>query len=108
MGVAVSWENVCKLYNQIPVVNNLSFTINKGEMFGLLGPNGAGKSTTIRMLTTLTKPTSGKIEVGGFDITKESLQVKRSIGVVLQQTSLVMGNGEWVMRNGKKLVIENI
>jgi ABC-2 type transport system ATP-binding protein len=108
MGVAVSWENVCKLYNQIPVVNNLSFTINKGEMFGLLGPNGAGKSTTIRMLTTLTKPTRGKIEVGGFDITKESLQVKRSIGVVLQQTSLVMGNGEWVMRNGKKLVIENI
>jgi ABC-2 type transport system ATP-binding protein len=71
MGVAVSWENVCKLYNQIPVVNNLSFTINKGEMFGLLGPNGAGKSTTIRMLTTLTKPTRGKIEVGGFDINEE-------------------------------------
>ncbi|MEY3866311.1 MAG: hypothetical protein RLZZ338_202 [Cyanobacteriota bacterium] len=88
MGAAVYLENVCKLYNQIPVVNNLSFTINKGEMFGLLGPNGAGKSTTIRMLTTLTKPTSGKIEVGGFDITKESLQVKRSIGVVLQQTSV--------------------
>jgi ABC-2 type transport system ATP-binding protein len=88
MGPAVYLENVCKLYNQIPVVNNLSFTINKGEMFGLLGPNGAGKSTTIRMLTTLTKPTSGKIEVGGFDITKESLQVKRSIGVVLQQTSV--------------------
>jgi len=88
MGAAVYLENVCKLYNQIPVVNNLSFTINKGEMFGLLGPNGAGKSTTIRMLTTLTQPTSGKIEVGGFDITKENLQVKRSIGVVLQQTSV--------------------
>ncbi|HEY9810289.1 MAG TPA: ABC transporter ATP-binding protein [Halomicronema sp.] len=88
MTVAVYLENVEKIYNNRPVVNNLSFTIKKGEMFGLLGPNGAGKSTTIRMLTTLTKPTSGRIEVASFDINKQQNLVKQSIGVVLQQTSV--------------------
>jgi len=71
----------------IPVVNDLSFTIAAGEMFGLLGPNGAGKSTTIRMLTTLTKPSQGRIEVAGFDVVRQSLQAKQC-GVVLQQTSV--------------------
>jgi ABC-2 type transport system ATP-binding protein len=85
---AVLLENVCKSYNKVPVVKNLSFQVQKGEMFGLLGPNGAGKSTTIRMLTTLTIPTEGRLEVGGFDVSKQSQQVKRCIGVVLQQTSV--------------------
>jgi len=85
---AVSLQNVNKVYNKVPVVNDLSFTIEAGEMFGLLGPNGAGKSTTIRMLTTLTKPTSGQIQVAGFDVVRESLQVKQNIGVVLQQISV--------------------
>lgn len=63
---AVSLENVRKLYNKVPVVNDLSFTIKSGEMFGLLSPNGAVKSTTIRMLTTLTKPSEGQIEVAEY------------------------------------------
>ena len=88
MTAAVSVQNVCKVYNKVPVVNDLSLTIQTGEIFGLLGPNGAGKSTTIRMLTTLTKPTTGRIEVAGFDVERQSLQVKQSIGVVLQQTSV--------------------
>lgn len=88
METAITLENVTKIYQKIPVVNQLSFTIKPGEMFGLLGPNGAGKSTTIRMITTLTRPTHGKIEVGGFDIIRENLLVKRSIGVVLQQISI--------------------
>ncbi|MCC3429464.1 MAG: ABC transporter ATP-binding protein, partial [Microcoleus sp. PH2017_04_SCI_O_A] len=88
MTAAVSLQNACKIYNKIPVVNDLSFTIEAGEMFGLLGPNGAGKSTTIRMLTTLTKPSSGQIQVAGYDVMRQSLQVKQSIGVVLQQTSV--------------------
>ena len=85
---AVSLQNVYKTYNNVPVVNDLSFTIQPGEIFGLLGPNGAGKSTTIRMLTTLTKPSQGRIEVAGFDVVRQPLLVKQYIGVVLQQTSV--------------------
>lgn len=88
MTVAVSLQNVHKIYDKAPVVNDLSFEISAGEMFGLLGPNGAGKSTTIRMLTTLTKPTQGRIEVAGYDVVRQRSQVKRRIGVVLQQTSV--------------------
>lgn len=88
MTVAVSLQNVHKVYNNTPVVNDLSFTIPAGEIFGLLGPNGAGKSTTIRMLTTLTKPSGGRIEVAGFDVVRQPLQAKQCIGVVLQQTSV--------------------
>ncbi len=88
MTAAVVLENVCKTYNQRPVVNDLSFTIAPGEMFGLLGPNGAGKSTTIRMVTTLTRPSKGRIEVAGYDVVREARQVKQSLGVVLQQTSV--------------------
>jgi len=88
MTVAVHVENVYKIYNKVPVVNDLSFTINAGEMFGLLGPNGAGKSTTIRMLTTLTKPSQGRIDVSGYDVVRQSILAKQRIGVVLQQISV--------------------
>jgi ABC-2 type transport system ATP-binding protein len=88
MPSAVSLHNVHKLYDKVPVVNDLSFTIESGEMFGLLGPNGAGKSTTIRMLTTLTRPSSGQIEVAGYDVVRNRQQVKENIGVVLQQISV--------------------
>lgn len=88
MPSAVSLQNVRKIYNNLPVVNDLSFEIEAGEMFGLLGPNGAGKSTTIRMLTTLTQPTEGYVGVAGYDVVRHPLQVKQNIGVVLQQTSV--------------------
>lgn len=95
MTVAVSLQNVHKVYNNTPVVNDLSFTIPAGEIFGLLGPNGAGKSTTIRMLTTLTKPSGGRIEVAGFDVVRQPLQAKQCIGVVLQQTSVDSDLSVW-------------
>jgi ABC-2 type transport system ATP-binding protein len=88
MTAAVSLQNVHKVYGQAPVVNGLSFEIRAGEMFGLLGPNGAGKSTTIRMLTTLTQPSDGVIQVAGYDVVKQRSQVKSRIGVVLQQISI--------------------
>ena len=88
MPAAVSLQNVFKKYDQRPVVNDLSFSIQPGEMFGLLGPNGAGKSTTIRMLTTLTRPSDGQIEVAGYDVVRQRNLVKRNIGVVLQQISV--------------------
>ncbi|KGF73697.1 ABC transporter ATP-binding protein [Neosynechococcus sphagnicola sy1] len=87
MIAAVTLRNVYKTYQQ-PVVNDLSFSIPAGEMFGLLGPNGAGKTTTIRMLTTLTRPTQGHLEVAGYDVVQQRLQVKQQIGVVLQQISV--------------------
>lgn len=88
MTAAVSLQNVFKAYNKVSVVNDLSFTIQPGEIFGLLGPNGAGKSTTIRMLTTLTRPSQGRIEVAGFDVVRQPLLAKQYIGVVLQQISV--------------------
>ncbi len=89
MTAAVSLHHVQKSFNQAPpVVNDLSFNIQAGEMFGLLGPNGAGKSTTIRMITTLTQPTGGLIQVAGYDAVKQKSRVKQRIGVVLQQTSI--------------------
>jgi ABC-2 type transport system ATP-binding protein len=88
MVAAVSLQNVHKLYNNVPVVDGLSFEIQAGEMFGLLGPNGAGKSTTIRMLTTLTKPSEGQIRVAGYDVARQRSLVKSRIGVVLQQISI--------------------
>ncbi|MEH2084390.1 MAG: ABC transporter ATP-binding protein [Nostoc sp.] len=88
MTAAVFLENVYKFYNNVPVVNDLSFQIEAGEIFALLGPNGAGKSTTIRMLTTLTKPSQGRIEVGGYNVMSQAMLAKQSIGVVLQQVSV--------------------
>ncbi|MEH2288339.1 ABC transporter ATP-binding protein [Nostoc sp.] len=88
MTAAVFLENVYKFYNNVSVVNDLSFQIEAGEIFALLGPNGAGKSTTIRMLTTLTKPSQGRIEVGGYDVINQAMLAKQSIGVVLQQVSV--------------------
>ncbi|MBD0268662.1 ABC transporter ATP-binding protein [Pseudanabaena sp. FACHB-2040] len=88
MVAAVTLQNVHKVYDNVPVVNNLSLTIEPGEVFGLLGPNGAGKSTTIRMLTTLARATEGCIVVAGYDIDRQPLDVRRQIGVVLQQISV--------------------
>ena len=88
MVAAVSLQNVHKVYNNTCVVNDLSLAIEPGEIFGLLGPNGAGKSTTIRMLTTLAKQTQGDIVVAGFDVSRQPAQVRRQIGVVLQQVSV--------------------
>ena len=88
MVAAIALQNVYKVYNNVPVVNDLSFSIARGEIFGLLGPNGAGKSTTIRMLITLTQPTQGSIAVAGYDLRQQGEQIKQNIGVVLQQISI--------------------
>jgi ABC-2 type transport system ATP-binding protein len=88
MSIAISVDRVRKIFDKNPVVNELSFSIASGEIFGLLGANGAGKSTTIRMLIGLTKLTAGKIEVAGYDVSKYPAFVKQNIGVVLQQISV--------------------
>ncbi|MDW7739015.1 MAG: ATP-binding cassette domain-containing protein [Bacillota bacterium] len=81
-------KELCKNYGKIAAVNNISFTVKRGEVFAFLGPNGAGKTTTIKMLTTLLKPSSGEIMVNGFDPAHNQDAVRRSFGIVFQDPSL--------------------
>jgi ABC-2 type transport system ATP-binding protein len=85
---AIEVEKLTKTFNGFVAVDNISFTVQSGELFGLLGPNGAGKTTTINMLSTLLKKTSGRGQVAGFDISKRKDDVRRSIGVVFQEPAL--------------------
>jgi ABC-2 type transport system ATP-binding protein len=75
-------------YGEIEAVKGVSFAVDGGEIFGFLGPNGAGKTTTIHMLCTLLRPDSGTAEVAGFDIRSNPNDVRRSIGMVFQESSL--------------------
>lgn len=72
----------------ITAVDDVSFTVEPGELFGFLGPNGAGKSTTIAMLTTLLKPTTGSATVAGYDIVRQRDAVRKNIGIIFQDTTL--------------------
>lgn len=74
--------DLTKVFNSLKAVDNISFTIKKGEIFGLLGPNGAGKTTTIRMLTGILTPTTGNAVIGGYDIQKNPLQAKQLMSIV--------------------------
>ena len=84
----ISTENLIKKYGTVEAVNNLNLNVRSGETFGFLGPNGAGKTTTIRMLTTLTKPTTGRAYVNGFDVVTQAGLVKKEFGIVQQHMSL--------------------
>jgi ABC-2 type transport system ATP-binding protein len=81
-------KNLTKKFDEFVAVSDISFSVEAGEIFAFLGPNGAGKSTTIKMLTTLLKPTSGKILVNGSDPEKEADAVRCSFGIVFQDPSL--------------------
>ncbi len=72
----------------VVAVDGVDLTVEAGEIFGFLGPNGAGKSTTVRMLTTLLRPTAGTASVAGFDVVRDADQVRRSIGVALQDAAI--------------------
>ncbi len=88
MSAVVVVRNLTKRYGQLVAVNDVSFSIEKGEVFGLLGPNGAGKTTTVEMIEGLRKPDSGSIEVCSIDALKEPGKIKEIIGVQLQSTTL--------------------
>ncbi|MGB9926856.1 MAG: ABC transporter ATP-binding protein [Methanosarcina sp.] len=85
-------RNLSKVFfsrgRKITAVDNVSFDVFDGEIFGMIGPNGAGKSTTFSVLTTLIKPTSGKIKVAGFDVETEDDKIRPIIGIVPQKLSL--------------------
>jgi ABC-2 type transport system ATP-binding protein len=85
---AIEVKNLVKKFDGFAAVDDISFEVKQGEIFGFLGPNGAGKTTTIKMLTTLLKPSSGEIKINGFDPTEKQHQARSSFGIVFQDPSL--------------------
>jgi len=81
-------KNLTKKFNGLTAVDNISFDVKRGEIFAFLGPNGAGKTTTIRMLTTLLRPTNGKILINKSNPVKEKYEARSSFGIVFQDHSL--------------------
>ncbi|MFP3975057.1 MAG: ABC transporter ATP-binding protein [Chloroflexota bacterium] len=84
----IKTEKLTKVYNNVRVVDSLDLEVHQGEIFGFLGPNGAGKTTAVRILTTLTKPTSGNAWINGFEISGFPLEAKGEFGIVQQHLSL--------------------
>ena len=81
-------ENLVKTFGDFTAVDHISFSVAPGEIFAFLGPNGAGKTTTIKMLTTLLRPTAGKLAIDGLDPAAESNEVRKRFGIVFQDPSL--------------------
>lgn len=88
--VAIGTSNLTKRFGEFTAVDHVTFDVRRGEIFGFLGPNGAGKSTTIRLLCTLSVPTSGAASVAGFDVVKDASEVRKHIGLVSEK--LIMYN----------------
>lgn len=82
-------ENITKRFNDKLVLDNISFSINEGEIFGLIGPNGAGKSTLINIITNLMLANNGSVEINGLDLKKEPLKIKSIIGLVPQELAII-------------------
>jgi len=88
MTVAIHVEHLIRKFDDLTAVDDISFDIGKGEIFGLLGPNGAGKTTTLSMLSTMLRPTSGTATINGIDVEHDEDGVRKSIGIVFQDQSL--------------------
>jgi len=84
-GNIIEVKNLTKNFGKFTAVDDISFDVKKGEIFGLLGPNGAGKSTTLRMLSTLSRPTKGTATIGGYDTVKNDMEVRKLIGIVSEK-----------------------
>src|SRR6186713_1057792 len=85
---AISCKDLSKRFGNFIAVDNISFDVNKGEIFGFLGANGAGKTTAMRMLCGLSYPTSGEARVAGYNVFKEQEAIKKNIGYMSQKFSL--------------------
>ena len=81
-------RSLVRRFGDIEAVAGIDLTLEPGEIFGFLGPNGAGKSTTVRMLTTLLRPTEGSAYVAGYDVVRQADDVRRAIGVALQDAAI--------------------
>jgi len=85
---SIETRSLTKSFGNVIAVNDISFSVEEGEIFGFLGPNGAGKSTTMMILTTLLKPTSGQALISGFDVQTNAKQVRENIGYVQQESTV--------------------
>ncbi|MCV0391736.1 MAG: ATP-binding cassette domain-containing protein [Nitrosopumilus sp.] len=85
---SIETRSLTKSFGDVTAVNDISFTVENGEIFGFLGPNGAGKSTTMMILTTLLKPTSGNAVICGFDVMTNPKKVRENIGYVQQESTV--------------------
>lgn len=85
---AIRVEDLCRSYGSTVAVNEVSFEVGRGEIFGIVGPNGAGKTTTVECVTGMRKPGSGTIEVAGLDPGSQGTELRRRIGIQLQQAAL--------------------
>src|SRR5271156_2699607 len=93
--LAIKVDGLSKRFGQFTAVDNVSFEVRRGEVFGLLGPNGAGKTTLVRMLTTLLPPSDGKAWVAGFDVARQARRVREAIGVIPQAMTSDMDLTGW-------------
>ena len=85
---AIETEGLVRRFGAVPAVDGIDLSVRRGEIYGFLGPNGAGKTTVIRMLVTLLLPTAGRVTVAGYDAVSQADQVRRRIGVALQDAAL--------------------
>jgi len=85
---AIRVESLVRKFGNVSAVDGISFEVHENEIFGFLGPNGAGKTTTINILCTLLRPTAGRAQVNGFDVSQQQGQVRSSIGLIFQDASL--------------------
>ncbi len=92
---AIEVLELTKKFGELTAVDNISFQVEEGEVFGFLGPNGAGKTTTIRVLTGLTAPTSGGAKVLGYDIEKDTIKAKKAVGVVPEVSNIYNDLSAW-------------
>ena len=92
---AIVVTNLTKRFNGLVAVDNISFEVKKGELFGFLGPNGAGKTTTIRMFTGVIKPDSGSASILGYDVVKQGLKTRQLMGIVPEMSNAYVDLSAW-------------
>src|SRR3990172_4189029 len=86
--MSIKAENITKIYGKQKALNEVSFEVNSGEIIGFLGPNGAGKSTMMKILTCFLPQTSGQASVCGFDVSEQSLEVRKNVGYLAESNPL--------------------
>jgi len=92
---AIELRALCKAFGMLQAVDHLTLSVERGEIFGLLGPNGSGKTTTINLISGLSTPTSGEVQVMGYDVRRHARRIRQMLGAVPQETALYEELSAW-------------